>query len=263
MGIRSCLAGSLTLGALLLAPNASAVPVLYEITGEMQGQFLPVSSDAAADLFGVPRASVSTVTANIQVVVDPDAAPVVINDTSVAQEVIYPSAILSSRIEINGAVFETTRMPAAGTQENEIALTNVVNPAGTDAIILSTTNVGGDLWTSQTVPFGQTINGVLVDDAVITIATLLLPFAGIGTGWLDDFDLPETTADFDGLTGLTGAIQFAIGLSPSPSQGFLQLTLTDFSIVAGPASVPEPGAPWLLGTAVAGALLARRRSLAA
>ena len=255
---------SVTLLALVLtatlSSSAAAAIVQYQFTGDMLGQFIPVSSDAAADLFGVPRNSLSTVSADIKIVVDTANLPFIETDTSLGQEVLYQDAIVSSVIDINGVLFQTTRRPTAGTQQNEIEVTNTVNSAGLDALVIKSQNGLSNLWTTRTVPFNQTVGGVLLEDAVVTIANLQVVLFGAGTGWLDGFALPVATEDFDGTTSRATNIQFGIDLGPGLSQGFLQLTGTEASITVGPAAVPEPSMGLLLVAALGGMIAVSRRA---
>ena len=262
MRIRSLLVAVALLSS-MATTNAKAM-VIYEITGEMFGQFIPVSSDAAADLFGVPRGSaLGTVDAILQVVVDPASIPFIETNTSIGQEVTYFDAILAARVDINGVVFETTRMPTAGTQQNEIEVNNTVAPSGLDAVNIFSQNGLSDLWTTETVPFNQTVGGVFLEDAIVTIANFQALFTGIGTGWLDGFGLPETTADFADITGLVANLQFGIDLGPGLSQGFLQLTMTQGEVTASPATVPEPVFAGFLFSGLGVLALVRRRGVRA
>ena len=146
--------------AILLTFNANANSVVYEISGDLLGQFLPVTSDPVADLLGLPRNSNTNVPVVFRLTIDLDSTPFILTDTSIAQEYIYPNAVTKVELSYNGEKFESLR--ALASEEITIEVTNSVAPTGNDALEVKlnpaiTALAGSDLFDSRIVPFNQTI----------------------------------------------------------------------------------------------------------
>ncbi len=187
--------------AALISLNANATAVVYQITGDLLGQFLPVTSDPVADLLGVPRNSNTSVPIGLRFTVDLDSAPLVLTNNAVVQEFIYPNAVTSVELSYNGEAFQSLR-PLAD-QEIIIEVTNSVAPTGNDTLELKlnaaiTQLVGSALFDSRIVPFNQTINGNLVENA--SVAPASVSFSLLKAGALGDGSLPGLDGVFDSPT---------------------------------------------------------------
>lgn len=175
-----------------------AATLLYEISGDVVGLFQPFDDDAAADLLGVPRSTQNTVPFSLKLTVNANAAPTLVNDNSLGQEAIYPDAILSAKLVLNGAVFESQRkfeVFSKQSSEASLQLINLFSPKP-DTLVLKVIDAKSGsaaaqtaLFGSRTVPFNQTSRGITYTTATIGVANLVL--GKLGREFLSSIDLPK------------------------------------------------------------------------
>lgn len=266
--------------------NASASTLLYEISGSLNGAFLPVTNDPIADLLSLSRNARNYVPFSLELTIDSNSLPYVHENNSLGQRVTYRNAILNANLDLNGVEFESGRQPIPQPtdtppstpegDEGKIDITNRISPSGTDVLQM---RINGnkalaypqddrsDLFNSYTVPFNQTSGGILYDNA--TVGIRWISFRQIAPNFLDNDLLPQIGDNID-----TGNMVFDIMLDvifhpatpganktsnislfafSNPVFNTDPATKSElkFSVGTAPA-VPVPAAVWLFGSALAG-----------
>lgn len=238
--------------------TAEAALLRYDFSGDMTVAFQSqVTDDPLADLLGVAHNGTFNLPYTVSFVVDTASPPEVLQDTAAGQNFIYRHALESIRIDLNGAVFASTRRPDPLQEIIGIDVFNLTAPTGNDQVQFAFQDQGGGLFGDYFVPFNQTLNGVAVGDARVFVNSLSV-FA-LGRGLLSDASLPDSAADLSGALAYGAAIQFGVGLSPSTGRDAVNAVHafgTPYTFKVTP--VPLPAAAWLLGSALV-ALGARHR----
>jgi len=250
---------------LAFASGAHAAQIAWTFTGTVSERFEAVIDDPIADLLGVARTGVRDVDVSLRLIVDTDAARIVVQDNSAAQRVTYEDAILGSVLTLNGVSFTTQRAASeflgGALDESEIRVHNAIAPGGSDNLTLTlgtplVHNFAPPLFQTYSVPFNQTIGGTPVANA--TVIPLLMSVNITGPGMFSSTDLPAANGAFAGATfaaiGATVMSDFGLGFG----NGSIVLELHEVNFTAAP--VPLPPAFLLLGSAATMLAWARRRA---
>ncbi len=236
-----------------------AMPVAYELSGDASFVLRAVVDDPVADLFGIARANGNITTApyTLRFVIDTENVPYVDTDTSTTQLVNYRDAIVSATLKINGVVFKTLRRPqpvSTTTPNNEdesyIIVRNEVSTSGFDSFSMEILATQGsqNLLNKHIVPFNQTINGVLYENAQVSIVSIQVGIVGIEL--LDGVALPtgNTIFDIDNASVFIVGAQLRIDFSPTfvNVTDVISRTNNQFKIVSLSDPEPEPDPDSLL-----------------
>ncbi len=206
--LNTVVASSACLFFLLVGFGNSQAALLYEISGDLYGQFSAVRHDPVADLLNLNRSSENTFPFKLSLVIASNNVPFIQVDTSNLQNFIYQNAIVSCELDLNGIKMETLRRPVQESNNFEInrieIINSVANPGRDDLGINITSRAvpPDNLFDVYIVPFNQTVGGIFYENAVVRFFRFGFLVNNLALSSNSIFDGASLPVDNDGLNPL-------------------------------------------------------------